>query len=124
MGVMFERIPVTFLFPIYLALIAMTIYFALFYGGLRLFNLSESPMKIAAICTSFCVIEILAQNFIYQISQYTGYILLFALILYFVKYLGITSWHGFVVPISVWVLGSLLLGLSGLLLGQLMSNQT
>gem|GEM_PF-5405844 len=81
-------------------------------------------MRIAAICTSFCVIEILAQNFLYQISQYTGYILLFALILYFVKYLCITTWHGFVVPISVWVLGSVLLGLSELFLGQLMIKRT
>ncbi len=121
---MFERIPVTFIFPISIALIAIAIYFSLFYGGLKLFHLSETPMKIAAICTSFCVIEILAQNVIYQISQYTGYILLFALILYFVKYLSITSWHGFVVPISVWVLGNVILGFSGLLLGQLMSNQT
>ncbi len=121
---MFERIPVTFIFPISLALIAMTIYFTLFYGGLKLFGFSETPIKIATICTSFCLIELLVQNVLYQISQYTGYILLFALILYFVKYLGITSWYGFVVPISVWGLGSVLLGFSGLLLGQLMSNQT
>ncbi|MGJ8681811.1 hypothetical protein [Paraglaciecola sp.] len=114
----------TLLFPILLALIAMTIYFSLFYSGLKLFSLVENPMKIAAICTSFCVIELIAQNVIYQISQYTGYILLFALILYFVKFLGITSWHGFVVPILVWVLGSVLLGFSGLMLGHLMSNQT
>ncbi len=121
---MFERSPVVFIFPISLALIAITIYFSLFYSGLKLLSLSEVPIKIAAICTSFCVIELLVQNVLYQISQYTGYILLFSLILYFVKYLGITSWYGFAVPIFVWLLGSVLLGFSGLFLGRLMGNQT
>jgi len=121
---MFERSPVTYLYPISLVLIAITIYFAMFYAGLKLYKLSEVPMKIATICTLFCLIELLAQNVLYQISQYTGYILLFALIIYFVKHLGITSWHSFVIPIVVWGLGSVLLGFIGLLLGQLMGNKT
>jgi hypothetical protein len=108
------------IYSISIAILVIAINFALYYVSVRYFGLVAAPLKVAAVCT----LEVIVQHFVYQISPYTRYVLVIGLITYFTKYLGITSWHGFALPIVICLASSLLVGVSGLTLHQLMGNQT
>jgi hypothetical protein len=112
------------IYSISIAILVIAINFALYYVSVRYFGLVAAPLKVAAVCTTFCTLELIVQHFVYQISPYTRYVLVIGLIAYFTKYLGITSWHGFASPIVICLASSLLVGVSGLTLHQLMGNQT
>ncbi len=89
-----EYFPIIF-YTIFVAFIN----FGLFYSSFK--KLTNEPYLVAFICTAIYAFNLQGPNF--ESANIFDLVIIASVVLYLVKYMKITSWHSYVIPIVIWM---------------------